>query len=181
MGHPFKHFKTITKHRHAVIRHCAKCGILWQGLFHDLSKYTPTEFIVGSRNYLGSKSPNEAERQQNGYSLAWMHHKGRNKHHFEYWTDYNPETKKIEPVEMPLEFVVEMFCDRVAASKIYNEKTYNENMPIEYFLKAKSRRIINEKTSNLLESWLLMLQEKGEEETFRYIKGLIKNKNNAVI
>ena len=181
MGHPFKHFKTITKHRHAVIRHCAKCGILWQGLFHDLSKYTPTEFIVGSRNYLGIKSPNEAERQKNGYSLAWMHHKGRNKHHFEYWTDYNPETKKIEPVEMPLNYVVEMFCDRVAASKIYNEKTYNENMPIEYFLKAKSRRVINEKTSNLLESWLLMLQEKGEEETFRYIKGLIKNKNNAVI
>ncbi len=176
MAHPFKHFKTITKHRHAVIRHCAKCGILWQGLFHDLSKYTPTEFIVGSRNYLGSKSPNEAERQQNGYSLAWMHHKGRNKHHFEYWTDYNPNTKKIEPVEMPLEFVVEMFCDRVAASKIYNEKTYNENMPIEYFLKAKSRRIINENTSNLLESWLLMLQEKGEKETFSYIKGLVKNK-----
>ena len=176
MGHPFKHFKTITKHRHAVIRHCAKCGILWQGLFHDLSKYTPTEFIVGSRNYLGIKSPNEAERQKNGYSLAWMHHKGRNKHHFEYWTDYNPETKKIEPVEMPLNYVVEMFCDRVAASKIYNEKTYNENMPIEYFLKAKSRRIINEKTSNLLESWLLMLQEKGEEETFRYIKGLVKSK-----
>ncbi len=176
MGHPFKHFKTITKHRHAVIKHCAKCGILWQGLFHDLSKYTPAEFFVGSRNYLGIKSPNEAERQQNGYSLAWMHHKGRNKHHFEYWTDYNPETKKIEPVEMPLNYVVEMFCDRVAASKIYNEKTYNENMPIEYFLKAKSRRIINEKTSNLLESWLLMLQEKGEEETFRYIKGLVKNK-----
>ncbi|MBE6752448.1 MAG: catalase [Ruminococcaceae bacterium] len=176
MGHPFKHFKTITKHRHAVIRHCAKCGILWQGFFHDLSKYTPTEFIVGSRNYLGSKSPNEAERQQNGYSLAWMHHKGRNKHHFEYWTDYNPTTKRIEPVEMPLNYVVEMFCDRVAASKIYNEKTYNENMPIEYFLKAKSRRIINENTSNLLESWLLMLQEKGEDETFKYIKGLVKNK-----
>ena len=176
MGHPFKHFKTITKHRHAVIKHCAKCGILWQGLFHDLSKYTPTEFIVGSRNYLGVKSPNEAERQVQGYSLAWMHHKGRNKHHFEYWTDYSPETKKVEPVEMPVNYVVEMFCDRVAASKIYNEKTYNENIPIEYFLKAKSRRIINENTSQLLESWLLMLQEKGEEVTFRYIKGLVKNK-----
>ncbi|MBQ6935396.1 MAG: catalase [Clostridia bacterium] len=174
MGHPLKHFITITKHRHVVIKHCAKCGILWQGLFHDLSKYTPSEFIVGSRNYLGTKSPNEAERQKQGYSLAWMHHKGRNKHHFEYWTDYSPVTKKIEPVEMPLRYVVEMFCDRVAASKIYNKKTYNENMPIEYFMKAKNRRIINEKTSDLLESWLLMLQEKGEEETFKYIKCLVK-------
>ena len=69
MGHPFKHFKTITKHRHTVIKHCAKCGILWQGLFHDLSKYTLSEFIVGSRNYLGTKSPNEAERQQQGYPV----------------------------------------------------------------------------------------------------------------
>lgn len=84
---------------------------------------------------------------------------------------------------MPLKYVVEMFCDRVAASKIYNEKTYNENMPIEYFLKAKNRRVIHEKTSDLLESWLLMLQEKGEEETFRYIKTLVKSsdvKHNAV-
>ena len=175
MGHPFKHFKTITRHRHMVIRHCAKCGILFQGLFHDLSKYSPSEFIVGARFYLGKKSPNEAERQENGYSLAWMHHKGRNKHHFEYWTDYSPITKKIEPVEMPLNYVVEMFCDRVAASKIYNLNSYNDNMPIEYFLKAKGRRIIHEKTSELLESWLLMLQEKGERETFNYIKGLLKS------
>ena len=61
MGHPIKHFKTITKHRHAVIRHCAKCGILWQGLRHDLSKYLPSEFLVGAHYYLGEKSPNEAE------------------------------------------------------------------------------------------------------------------------
>lgn len=183
MGHPFKHFKTITKHRHAVIRHCAKCGIFWQGLRHDLSKYTPSEFLIGAHYYLGEKSPNEAERQENGYSVAWMHHKGRNRHHFEYWTDYNTISKKVEPVEMPLKYVVEMFCDRVAASKIYNEKTYNENMPIEYFLKAKNRRVIHEKTSDLLESWLLMLQEKGEDETFRYIKSLVKSsdvKHNAV-
>ena len=104
-----------------------------------------------------------------------MHHKGRNKHHFEYWTDYNPETKKIEPVEMPLNYVVEMFCDRVAASKIYNEKTYNENMPIEYFMKSKHRRVIHKETSDLLESWLLMLQEKGEEETFKHIKSVLKS------
>lgn len=174
MGHPFKHFKTITKHRHQVIKHCAKCGIFWQGLGHDLSKYLPQEFISGAHYYLGEKSPNEAERTENGYSLAWMHHKGRNKHHFEYWTDYNPVSKNVEPVEMPLNYVVEMFCDRVAASKIYNEGSYNEDMPLEYFLKAKHRRVINEKTSDLLESWLVMLKEKGEKETFSYIKNLIK-------
>ena len=173
MGHPIKHFKTITKHRHAVIRHCAKCGILWQGLRHDLSKYSPSEFLVGAHYYLGERSPNEAVRQENGYSLAWMHHKGRNKHHFEYWFDYNPISKVVEPVEMPINYVVEMFCDRVAASKIYNELNYNENMPIEYFMKSKHRRVIHKTTSDLLESWLLMLQEKGEDETFKHIKGVL--------
>ena len=117
--HPWKHFCTITRHRHQVIRHCRKAGILWQGLRHDLSKYTPTEFIPGARYYIGTRSPNEGERQDKGYSLAWMHHKGRNRHHFEYWTDYVPPTRRMQPVPMPARYVAEMFCDRVAASKIY--------------------------------------------------------------
>ncbi|MCQ2386224.1 MAG: DUF5662 family protein, partial [Clostridia bacterium] len=82
--HPFRHFRTITKHRHQVIRHCFKAGIGFQGLFHDLSKYSLTEFIPGAKYYLGTKSPNEKERELFGYSSAWLHHKGRNKHHFEF-------------------------------------------------------------------------------------------------
>ena len=81
----FGHLRTINRHRHKVIAHCAKAGILWQGLRHDLSKYSPTEFIPGVKYFQGTRSPNEAERELNGYSLAWMHHKGRNRHHFEYW------------------------------------------------------------------------------------------------
>ena len=117
--HPIKHFCTITKHRHAVIRHAAKAGILFQGLRHDLSKYSPTEFLLGAHNYLGSRSPNDRERKNRGYSIAWLHHKGRNKHHFEYWTDYNPETHMIAPIEMPHKYFVEMICDRIAASKTF--------------------------------------------------------------
>jgi hypothetical protein len=99
MWHMIKHFNTITKHRHKVIVHCFKAGILWQGLRHDLSKYSPTEFLEGAKFYLGYKSPTEEARAVNGYSKAWMHHKGRNKHHFEYWTDYNPKTKRCEAVK----------------------------------------------------------------------------------
>ena len=81
------HLSTITRHRHAVIRHCRKAGIFWQGLRHDLSKYSPTEFWQGVRYYEdGKRSPNEAEREAYGYSLAWMHHRGHNRHHFEYWS-----------------------------------------------------------------------------------------------
>lgn len=139
---------------------------------HDLSKYTPEEFISGCKYYQGTRSPHEAERETNGYSLAWMHHKGRNKHHFEYWSDYNYTTKKQEPVRMPVKYVKEMFCDRVAASKIYAKEKYNESYPLEYFLRAKASRIIHPDTSDLIESLLTMLRDNGEESTFEYIRKL---------
>lgn len=175
MGNAVKHFTTITKHRHQVIKNCKKCGILWQGLRHDLSKYSPTEFWAGAKFYQGTRSPNDAERRQNGFSVAWMHHKGRNRHHFEYWTDYEVQTGLIKPVEMPIRYVVEMFCDRVAASKIYQKEKYTDSSPLDYFMQAKKRRIIHPNTSDLLEKLLVMLSEQGEEKTFAYIrKELIK-------
>lgn len=175
MIHPIKHFITITKHRHVVIKHCRKAGIFWQGLRHDLSKYTPTEFIPGAKYYTGTRSPNEGERELYGYSLAWIHHKGRNKHHFEYWTDYSPVSKVVEPVKMPMRYVAEMFCDRVAAGKIYNGDKYTDKSPIEYFMRAKGRRVIHPETSDLLEELLTMLAEKGEDYTFKHIRELLKN------
>lgn len=168
------HFFTVTKHRHQVMKHCAKAGIFWQGLRHDLSKYSPTEFIPGVKYYSGKRSPNEGEREQFGYSMAWMHHKGRNKHHFEYWSDYNLETKRNEPVEMPYNYVAEMFCDRLAASKIYNGKKYKQSDPLEYFEKRKPHRSINLKTRDEIEKLLRMNAEQGEEETFKYIRKKLK-------
>ena len=166
------HFSTITKHRHKVIAHCKKAGILWQGLFHDLSKYTPTEFIRGVKNYNdGIKSPNEKEREQKGYSIAWMHHKGRNRHHFEYWNDYNPKIRQITAVKMPINYVKEMFCDRVAASKIYQGEKYTNQHPYDYFMRGKPRRmLIHPETSDLLESWLKILADEGEDKVFEVIR-----------
>jgi len=174
--HPLKHFRVITRHRHKVIVHCAKAGILWQGLRHDLSKYSPSEFIAGAKYFLGNRSPNEEERARFGHSKAWMHHQGRNKHHFEYWFDYNPQTKTREPVKMPYRYVAEMFCDRVAASKIYQGDKYSDKHPLEYFEKAKKTRLIHKDTSDELELLLSMLAEKGEKETFAFLKNIIKNK-----
>lgn len=171
--HIIKHFKTITKHRHKVIIHCAKAGIFWQGLRHDLSKYSPSEFIVGAKYYQGTRSPNEIERELYGYSVAWMHHKGRNRHHYEYWNDYNPISKQIENVEMPIKYVVEMFCDRVAASKVYNGKNYTDAHPYNYFLKIKGKGRMHPNTEKILNRLLEMLRDKGEEETFDYIKNTL--------
>lgn len=168
------HFKTITKHRHAVIKHCARAGILWQGLFHDLSKYSPTEFLPGARYYIGTRSPNELEREEIGYSLAWMHHKGRNKHHFEYWSDYNPVSKKYMPIKMPLRYVAEMVCDRVAASKIYQGEKYTERHPLDYFMRGKPNRVIHPETSDFLEKLLVLLADHGEDVMFAVLREMLK-------
>jgi hypothetical protein len=114
------------------------------------------------------------ERDLFGYSLAWMHHKGRNKHHFEYWVDLNTQSKKYEPVPMPQNYVTEMFCDRVAASKIYQGEKYTDRSALEYYLRGNARAKMHEKTADMLEEWLYMLAEKGEKETFAHIKALNK-------
>ncbi len=103
-----------------------------------------------------------------------MHHKGRNKHHYEYWNDYNPKTKTVENVEMPVRYVIEMFCDRVAASKIYNGENYTDGAPYEYFLRIKGKHRMHPNTEALLDKLLTMLRDEGEEKTFAYIRTLKK-------
>ena len=174
MSHPFAHFRTISKHRHCVIRNCFKAGIGFQGLFHDLSKYSFAEFLPGAKYYQGTRSPNVAERMENGYSTAWMHHKGRNKHHFEYWTDYDYQTHVVSPMPMPKKYIAEMFCDRLAASKIYQGKNYTNHYPLEYFNQSKTTRFIHPDTSKELEKMLVILDEQGEDKAFAYIRKWLK-------
>jgi len=101
-----------------------------------------------------------------------MHHKGRNRHHFEYWTDVNPATKMYEPVKMPLVFFKEMFCDRVAASKIYQGEKYTDSHPFDYFKRGRAGDKMHKETAAKLEELLIMLRDKGETETFKYIKNM---------
>ncbi len=164
------HLKTVFRHKKEVMINCLKCGLILQGITHDLSKFSPSELIPSVMNYQGDRSPNEGEREKYGYSKAWMHHKGRNKHHFEYWTDYSANTRELEPVEIPKRYVIEMFCDRVAASKIYLGENYNNSEPLNYYIKGKKKRKIHQKTGEQLEKLLRMLEEKGEAETFKYIR-----------
>lgn len=173
------HFKTITRHRHTVIAHSRLAGILFQGLRHDLSKYSPTEFIPGARFYCGDRSPNEEERALYGYSAAWLHHKGRNRHHFEYWSDYNVKTKEFGPVPMPPKYIAEMFCDRVAASKIYQGKKYTDKHPLEYFMRSKGRRPIDPNTSDIIEGLLRTLAEDGEDAAFVAVRRMLKESKSA--
>ena len=178
----WKHFKTITYHKYLVMQGCFKVGLYWQGIFHDMSKYSPSGFWVGAKYYQGNRSPNNAEREAIGYSSSWLHHKGRNKHHYEYWIDYS--TKDIAggmaPAPMPSKYVVEMLMDRIAACKVYNGKDYTSTSPWEYYKSGREKAPLHPETKRLLEKLLLMLAEYGEDRTFAYIRRKVLRRRQAL-
>ena len=136
--HFWQHLKTVQHHRRLVRQYCFRLGLYWQGLTHDLSKFSPVEFWAGVKYFQGDRSPNDAQRRDIGYSASWLHHKGRNRHHFEYWTDYGMNGEGIVGVEMPKKYVAEMFCDRLAASKVYRGKDFRQGDPYDFFLYGRS-------------------------------------------
>ncbi len=166
----WKHFLTVTRHRWIVRGGCFQVGLIWQGLTHDLSKYSFTEFSTGAKYFQGTRSPNAAEREAVGYSEAWMHHKGRNRHHYEYWTDMHPVTKKYEAVPMPRKYLVEMVMDRRAACIVYQGKNYHPSSALEYLEGSRDRLLMHPETLRQLTYILTILAEKGEKETFRYLR-----------
>ena len=75
---------------------------------------------------------------------------------------------------MPVEYVVEMFCDRVAACKTYHKDNYKDRDALDYFMLGKGRYVMHEDAEKLLEKLLKMLTVKGEDYTFSYIRHLLK-------
>ncbi|MCR5646697.1 MAG: DUF5662 family protein [Acholeplasmatales bacterium] len=170
MIHPIKHFITITKHRHLVMHYCFKCGLIRQGLMHDLSKYGFTEFWSGAKYYSGDKSPHVKQREKCGYSIAWLHHKGRNKHHIDYWVDSDPKTHIIGPVIMPNKYIAEAICDRIAASKVYNKKKYVPQDVLDYFNKEMLFLPVHEEVKKKFEFLLNYYVQNGQKALFKYMK-----------
>lgn len=164
----FKHLKTINKHKYYVTKLCFRCGLYKQGLLHDLSKYSLTELKTGAKYYVGTRSPNTVEREQTGYCTAWLHHKGRNKHHWEYWVDFS--RKGIVAAPMPINYIVEMFCDRVAATIVYRGKDYDCGAPLEYYNFTREYYVIHEETDRILKDMLTYLANNDLDKSISYIR-----------
>lgn len=179
--HVKEHLHTVNRHRRLVRHYCFRLGLYWQGLTHDLSKYSPTEFWRSCKYYQGYRSPNDQERIETGQSLSWLHHKGRNRHHFEYWLDYQiqPDGRiAVGGGKMPKKYVAEMFCDRIAACRVYQGENYTDASPYDYYERARQRKIgnlIHPDTSALLGRWLLLFKEQGEEVACRQIRQELKD------
>ena len=171
--HPWAHFRTICHHKRLVMRHCLRVGLYWQGLTHDLSKFSPVEFLPGAPYFQGTRSPKPAEREALGYSAPWLHHKGRNRHHLEYWIDYSTTKTGLTGMKIPLRYVCEMVCDRVAASQIYLGDKYTDAAAWNYYEHSKDHYLLHPETRALLEKLLKMVRDIGQERTFAYMKFLL--------
>lgn len=154
------HFNKIWTHKYWVAKYCFKCGLYWQGLVHDLSKLSPIEFSESVKFFQGDSSPIPVAKREQGYSLAWQHHKGRSPHHYEYWTDnYDMGTTCIP---MPYKYAVELICDWLGAARAYLGSEFSYKKEWEWWCqKRDSRPKIHQQTMNFVDLvfYLLMLRE----------------------
>lgn len=168
------HLKTICHHKSYVLKECVACGIIWQGLIHDLSKFSIIEFAPSARYFQGTRSPIEAEKEELGYSKAWLHHKGHNKHHWEYWTDFADDGSIIAN-KIPYNYVVEMICDWIGAGKAYTKTKWTQNDPLDYYRKVRQGRHFHPNTEKIILECLTLISDKGITEFHQYAKTLLKS------
>ena len=157
MGKAFKHFVLITKHKGYVFKNCWKAGLIWRGIKHDLSKYSPTEFIESIKYFTGDKSPIDNCKAHKGYSKAWMHHKGRNTHHYEYYVD-NCDNGGVA-IQMPFKDAVELICDYLGAGQAYMKKDFSYEAEYEWWQNKKSKPLLmHNQTKIFIEKCLFELK-----------------------
>ena len=173
LGRFWGHLTTITHHKWLVFCYCRRLGLWRQGLCHDLSKYSPAEFWVGVKYFQGNRSPNDAQRKAEGCSTAWLHHKGRNRHHLEYWIDYGTTKTGLTGMKIPLRYICEMVCDRVAASQIYLGDRYTDASAWEYYKRSRDHYLMHPESRAMLEKLLKMVRDDGQDRTFAYMKALL--------
>ena len=158
------HFNLVNRHKYKVFKLCCKAGIPFRGIVHDLSKYSPVEFFESVKYYDGGKSPISNCKKENGYSKAWLHHKGRNKHHHEYWYDYAAPTKAAL---MPYKYFAEMVCDTLAAGMTYQKEKWTKDYQLKYYLEDRERKHINPKIDNMLLEVYNSVSENGIDEVVK--------------
>ena len=162
----WKHFKKICIHKYWVAKYCFKVGLYWQGITHDLSKFSPVEFIEGIKYYQGNRSPIKACKEKNGYSLAWLHHKAVNKHHYQYWTDdfakYHSEGLTL--IEMPYKYTLELICDYLGAVQAYYGNSFSYKKEYEWWIKQKDNIAMNENTKLFVDKVLFRLANTENDE-----------------
>lgn len=144
-----KYLRYILRHKYFVFIECCKLGIPWQGMIHDLSKFSPAEWTAYVHKFFGGPWPKALEIhgdrrnsiswfQENvdsAFDRAWQHHQDHNPHHWEHWSITGGvivDGNSIhEGIQIPHNYILEMFADWTAMSKAKGEpncrKWYQQN------------------------------------------------------
>lgn len=170
-----KHFKKICIHKYWVFHYCRMAGITWQGIKHDMSKFSPIEFWESVKYYQGDRSPIDACKEENGWSVAWLHHKGRNPHHYEYWQDNFD--KGGEAICPPMKYMKEMFCDFMAAGRAYHGKNFTISNEIKWWENKKKTAAMHPDNIEFIDVCLAIVSYYGEKRGFSIIKRIYESKN----
>ncbi len=158
--HILRHLHVVNRHRFFVFLNCARCGIFVRGLLHDLSKYRPSEFLLSAKYCTGKKSPiGEERRAEGGYSTVFIYHTRRNRHHFEYWVDVTSGDVVLKPI--PYQYVLEMCCDMISASRVYNGKAFSPEMPLAYFLSTEKKAMLHSASKDFVKEVLSRYRDTG--------------------
>lgn len=80
---------------------------------HDLSKWSDEEYKAYDKYFYGKEKTQEVK---DNFNYAWLHHIHQNPHHWQHWVLINDDNSESHALEMPEEYVVEMFCDHAAFS-----------------------------------------------------------------
>ena len=168
-----KHLYKIHIHRKWVRRYCFGLGLYWQGLTHDLSKYSPTEFFESVKFYQGTSSPIDAAKKAQGYSLAWFHHRGRNKHHHVYWVDNFDEGMTF--VVIPYKYMAEMICDFIGAGRAYMGKNFTYRSELNWWNKRKEKYAMKPVCKEFVSKVFESLAEIEDNYGMKYTDKLFRN------
>ena len=164
----FKYIKQILLHKKYVLEECTACGIFWQGIKHDLSKFSKEE-LVPSAMYYDYDNVERTDEIAKNYAKAWCHHKGRNPHHWEYWIDISSEGNIITN-KIPYKYVVEMVCDWIGAGKVYEKTKWDQSSPLAYYSAVRKGRHFHPETEGLILMFLHCIKNDRLDEFHKMAK-----------
>lgn len=139
------HINQVLRHKFWVFICCCKFGIIWRGITHDLSKFSWAEFWPSVRYYQKGSSPIPRLHHEASEYRPWLHHRGRNDHHSEYWHRYTHGT--FYALKMPFDCVLEQIADWIGSTRAYGRE-FDIDDEIQW-LQSTSFYMMHEKTLEL--------------------------------
>jgi hypothetical protein len=126
----FKYLNYVLRHKWFVFIECCKFGKIWRGIWHDMSKFRPDEFIPYARYFYGTWPewehskfncpgyPYELTKQgiEKAFDLAWLKHQHRNPHHWQHWL-LQEDDGDLKTINIPDKYIAEMIADWCGAGK----------------------------------------------------------------